>query len=71
MSPPATAATGTRSGARGCFSGDCVCLEWHWHGATPENFMAHLAMWEGIGKSDGSETEWGDHVTDAEYNSRK
>ncbi|MER5227071.1 (R)-mandelonitrile lyase [Streptomyces flaveus] len=45
--------------------------EWHWHGATPEDFMTHLAMWEGIGTSDGSETEWGDHVTDAEYNSRK
>ena len=22
--------------------------EWHWHGATPDHFMAHLAMWEGL-----------------------
>jgi len=34
--------------------------EWHWHGATPEHFMTHLALTEG-------ETEWGDHLTDAEY----
>ena len=20
--------------------------EWHWHGAAPEHFMTHLAMWE-------------------------
>jgi quercetin dioxygenase-like cupin family protein len=41
--------------------------EWHWHGATPENFMTHLAMWEGLSSDHGSETEWGDPVTDAEY----
>jgi len=40
--------------------------EWHWHGAAPENFMSHLAMWEGT--HDGTpESTWGDHVTDAEY----
>lgn len=40
--------------------------EWHWHGAAPENFMTHLAMWEAT--ADGApETTWGDHVTDAEY----
>lgn len=42
--------------------------QWHWHGATPHDFMAHLAMWDGI--SPGStipETEWGAHVTDEEY----
>ena len=40
--------------------------EWHWHGGCPENFMVHTAIWEGTG-SDEPETEWGDHVTDAEY----
>jgi hypothetical protein len=34
--------------------------EWHWHGATSERFMVHLAFTEG-------DTEWGDHLTDAEY----
>ena len=37
--------------------------EWHWHGAAPDHFMAHLAMWESLGEGqDGPETEWGDHV---------
>ena len=22
--------------------------EWHWHGAAPDHFMAHLAMWEAL-----------------------
>jgi quercetin dioxygenase-like cupin family protein len=35
--------------------------EEHWHGALPEHFMSHLAMWE------DDDTTWGDHVTDAEY----
>ncbi|MEO6530931.1 MAG: cupin domain-containing protein [Specibacter sp.] len=36
---------------------------WHWHGAAPEHFMAHLAMWESLGGGqDGPEAEWGDHV---------
>jgi quercetin dioxygenase-like cupin family protein len=39
--------------------------EWHWHGAAPDHFMTHLAMWESPG--DGPETEWGDQVTDDEY----
>jgi len=40
--------------------------EWHWHGAAPERFMTHLAMWEA--PTDGSpETTWGEHVTDEEY----
>ncbi|MDX6392312.1 MAG: hypothetical protein QOJ73_3375 [Streptosporangiaceae bacterium] len=40
--------------------------EWHWHGAAPDHFMTHLAMWEGP-EGGGPETEWGDLVTDAEY----
>jgi quercetin dioxygenase-like cupin family protein len=42
--------------------------EWHWHGAAPENFMVHLAMWEG--PAAGAESEWGELVTDEEYTSR-
>lgn len=34
--------------------------EWHWHGAAPEHFMSHLSITEG-------DTEWGEHVSDAEY----
>jgi quercetin dioxygenase-like cupin family protein len=39
--------------------------EWHWHGATPDRFMTHVAMWEA--PEDGPGAEWGDHVTDSEY----
>jgi quercetin dioxygenase-like cupin family protein len=39
--------------------------EWHWHGAAPDSFMIHVAMWEA--PADGPETEWGALVTDAEY----
>lgn len=41
--------------------------EWHWHGATADDFICHLAMWEGTGEGSGPETEWGDHVTEGEY----
>jgi len=44
--------------------------EWHWHGATPDHFMAHLAMWESPGEGRGSESEWGELVTDEEYGQR-
>ena len=39
--------------------------EWHWHGAAPNRFMTHLAMWES--PADGPESDWGEHVSDAEY----
>jgi quercetin dioxygenase-like cupin family protein len=39
--------------------------EWHWHGAAPDRFMTHFAIWEA--PEDGPETEWGDLVTDGEY----
>src|SRR4051794_24216728 len=33
--------------------------EWHWHGAAPNNFMTHLAMWESLADGQqGPETEW-------------
>ncbi len=50
--------------------GDTVCTppgEWHWHGATTEHFMTHLAIWEGTGDPGTPETTWGEHVTDDEY----
>jgi quercetin dioxygenase-like cupin family protein len=39
--------------------------EWHWHGASPERFLTHLTIYEAA--DDGSETEWGDKVSDEEY----
>ena len=39
--------------------------EWHWHGAAPDHFMTHLTVYEAA--DDGAETEWGEHVPDAEY----
>jgi quercetin dioxygenase-like cupin family protein len=44
-------------------AGDVIRIdagEEHWHGASPGNFMTHIAITEG-------NTEWGDHLTDAEY----
>jgi quercetin dioxygenase-like cupin family protein len=41
--------------------------QWHWHGAAPDHFMTHLSITEGLGDSDRPETNWGEHVTDAEY----
>lgn len=35
--------------------------EEHWHGAVPDHFMTHIALWE------GDDVDWLDHVTDAEY----
>jgi quercetin dioxygenase-like cupin family protein len=39
--------------------------EWHWHGAAPDRFMTHLAMWEA--PAEGEETQWGELVSDPEY----
>ncbi|WP_026925203.1 (R)-mandelonitrile lyase [Glycomyces arizonensis] len=41
--------------------------EEHWHGAAPDRFMTHLAMWESPGPDAGPETTWGDKVTDETY----
>ena len=57
----------------GLRSGDVIYTppdEWHWHGAAPDHFMSHLSMTEGVAPGLGPETEWGDHVTDDEYNPR-
>jgi quercetin dioxygenase-like cupin family protein len=37
----------------------------HWHGATPNRFMTHIAMLEV--DEEGNPATWGTHVTDAEY----
>jgi len=39
--------------------------EHHWHGATANRFMTHVALLE-VG-DDGAPATWGDHVTDEEY----
>jgi quercetin dioxygenase-like cupin family protein len=51
-------------------SGDVVSLapgEKHWHGASPENAMQHIAVQEAL---DGKAVEWLEHVTDDRYNSK-
>jgi quercetin dioxygenase-like cupin family protein len=37
----------------------------HWHGATADRFMTHLAMQEV--DAGGSPVTWGEHVSDEEY----
>jgi quercetin dioxygenase-like cupin family protein len=47
--------------------GDTVWIppgEKHWHGASPEVAMEHLAMQEAI---DGKAVTWMEHVTDEQY----
>lgn len=42
--------------------------EEHWHGAAPDSFMTHLALWE---TPEGEQSaHWGAHVTDVESRSR-
>lgn len=48
--------------------GDVVYIEpgeEHWHGATADRFMAHVAIQEA--DASGQVVTWLDHVTDAEY----
>ncbi len=48
--------------------GDTVLFEpeeHHWHGASPDRFMAHISMV--IADDQGNSATWGDHVTDDEY----
>lgn len=39
--------------------------ERHWHGASADDFMEHLAMLEGT--ADGDDTTWLEHVSDREH----
>jgi quercetin dioxygenase-like cupin family protein len=41
--------------------------KWHWHGAAPDHFMTHIAMWEM--DDQGNSATWGALVTDEEYRS--
>jgi quercetin dioxygenase-like cupin family protein len=41
--------------------------EEHWHGAAPDRFMIHLALWENPGPDGAAENTWLEHVTEAEY----
>lgn len=40
--------------------------EEHWHGATPEDYMEHLAMME-LGDDPSAATTWLEHVADEDY----
>ncbi|MET8696395.1 cupin domain-containing protein [Streptomyces bauhiniae] len=44
----------------------CPPGEEHWHGAAPDRFMEHIALWEGAG-DDTPETEWNEAVTEEQY----
>ncbi len=47
--------------------GDTVWIppgEVHWHGATPDHSMCHIAIHEAL---NGTNVDWLEHVTDAEY----
>ena len=44
----------------------CPPGEEHWHGASPDDFMEHLAMLENA-DDPAATTTWLEHVTDAEY----
>lgn len=39
--------------------------ERHWHGATPDGPMTHIAIQEA--RPDGSSADWAEHVSDADY----
>ncbi|WP_300473838.1 cupin domain-containing protein [Breoghania sp.] len=48
--------------------GDCVWFpagEKHWHGASPDTVMSHIAIQESI---NGSPVTWMEHVSDEDYN---
>jgi quercetin dioxygenase-like cupin family protein len=70
-----TALIGTRDGRiLEAHPGDTVSCppgEEHWHGAAPDRFMEHIALWEGTGRNDTPETVWAEHVPDAQYNGRR
>ena len=63
---------GIRNGVQEIRPGDVVYIEpgeEHWHGATPDRFMAHVAMQEA--DENGQVVTWLDHVTDDEYNAER
>ena len=44
--------------------------QWHWHGAAPGHFMAHLSITEAVPGDQRPEADWGEHVTGSEYGTR-
>jgi quercetin dioxygenase-like cupin family protein len=48
----------------------CPPDEQHWHGATADQFMEHLALWEGDG-TDTAETTWLEPVTEQQYSAAR
>ncbi|MGV9711451.1 (R)-mandelonitrile lyase [Gordonia sp. NPDC003424] len=69
-----TALVGTRDGvvfaARPGETITCPPGEEHWHGATEEQFMEHIAIWEGDG-TDTPETTWLEAVTPDQYGAER
>nr|WP_219846645.1 hypothetical protein [Salinibacter sp. 10B] len=60
----------TIDGPEKTFTGDVVWFppgENHWHGATPEQSMTHIAIQEA---KDGEMVEWGEKVSDEEYSAQ-
>jgi quercetin dioxygenase-like cupin family protein len=58
----------TRTGVQEIRPGDVIYIEpgeEHWHGATSDRFMAHVAIQEA--DKNGEVVTWLDHVTDEEY----
>lgn len=41
--------------------------EWHWHGSAPDRFMTHFALSQSTGDPAVSHVDWGEHITDDEY----
>lgn len=41
--------------------------QWHWHGATPNQPMTHLALSDTVPHGDGPAVTWADHITEQEY----
>ena len=39
--------------------------EWHWHGAAPDHFMTHVAIWEA--PEVGAEIDWAEQVSEEDY----
>jgi quercetin dioxygenase-like cupin family protein len=48
----------------------CPPGEEHWHGAAPDRFMEHLALWE-ASDDDRPETSWLEKVSDEQYAGRR
>ena len=71
-SPTASGYVATRDGGvQEIRPGDVVYIEpgeEHWHGATPDRFMAHVAIQEA--DANGQVVTWLEHVTDEEYSTR-